>query len=468
MARVTAIRAAGQAEYRLRDECGQGRPAQRDDAVTYRLGTSSGSRTERVGSGWHALGRAPGGPLGEAGVADMRALMVGAHPDTGEALARPVRRVATAARLPAGPLLEVIEDQGVTLDPASWAGRRVGRMVRGRERDPAHTVAVKDLEKVARRAGITLESVYPGPALAAARGRAGERTEARARGWDLTLDSPKSVSALWAVGGPEVAARIERAYMAAVRDTVAAAEELTAYGQRGQHGGGRAARRVGTHGLMGSAVMHTTARPVDGTSDPHLHAHVMLANLSLGVDGQWGAVGRGGRELYRAVPQLGELHRARLREHLTRELGVAWEQDPRTRAWEITGVPVALRDAYSRRRDQALTEAGEGASAPERRAAARRTVAPKEMTSEASQRAAWASRAQAAGAPPRAVLAAALPPEVLARVEQRERRAAALRAARLSGPPPRTGRPAPGTAPGPALPPHRPRRGPRPGAGPER
>lgn len=404
MARVTPIRESGQTEYRLRSQCGADHTRQADAPVEYRL--APGDRpVERIGSGWRVLDRTPGAPLGADELDEARAIMSGADPRTGEQLIKRKTRVAKAAKLPALPLLKEIHRQGAKVGAESWAGRRLARAARAVARDIEHTAPVRDLEKVARAAGIDPAAVWPAPALTHAQDHAHQREEIGVRGWDLTLDAPKSVSVLYALGDADTARRIEAAYLTAARETVAQVEEWTARGQRGEHGNGKTARRIETAGLIGTLTLHTSARPVEGTADPHLHAHVMIANAAQGTDGKWGAVAAGGRELYDHVPAIGELMRARLRAHLTRELGVSWTEESPGR-WEIAGIGPQVRDLYSRRRDQALTKAGKGASAPERRLAARRSAAPK--STGAADRAEWIQRARAADIDPAQIVAGAL------------------------------------------------------------
>lgn len=406
MARVTAIRTAEQRAYRLQGQCAErvGRDrAQRD----YRLHTAAGGRpVERAGSGWRAVGRRPGQPLAAEEHAEMHAVMQGTHPDTGTPLLTRKTRVPDEARLPAGPLLAALDRAGVDLAAETWAGRRVARMRRGvaRARRAPHTVAVRDLERVARAAGVPLDKVFAAEDLERARARAHVRVDAGPQGWDLRLDVRKEISAIWALAGPELAARLEEAVMQAARDTVAEAERRVARGQRGWHGDGHVARRVGTAGLIATLTLHHTARPVGGHPDPHLHVHAMIAAISQGEDGRWCAIGRGGRELYEAVPDLGAYMRERVRHH-TRQLGVRWHQTPQG-DWEVE-VPQALRDLFSRRRDQALRRAGEGASAEQRRSAARRTAAPKGPGTPAEWRVIWAERARGAGHDPATVVRAA-------------------------------------------------------------
>ena len=404
---VTPIRTAAQTEYRLRQQCAADHARRADAPVEYRL---RGARPIlRIGSGWRALDRTPGAPLGLDELAEVRAVMAGVDPRTGERLVRRPRRVAPAGRLPAAPLLAAIARRRPRLEAASAPARLLARTARATRRDPAHTAPVVELDRLARASGVDPAAVYGAAELAHARAHAHARVDVGIRAWDLTLDVPKSVSVLWALSDQRTAAAVEAAYLAAVTDTVEAAERWCAQGQRGQHGRGRTARRVPTAGLIATLTLHTTARPVHGRADPHLHAHIMIANLARGHDGRWGGIAAGGRELYAHVPALGELLRSRLRHHLTARLGVAWQRDPHTQRWEVAGIPPELRDLYSRRRDQARAAAGATATPAQQRAAARRTATPKHhQDDEARLRAEWTARARAAGADPAAVIAAAL------------------------------------------------------------
>jgi conjugative relaxase-like TrwC/TraI family protein len=48
-------------------------------------------------------------------------------------------------------------------------------------------------------------------------------------GWDLTLSAPKSFSALWAVGGPELREELAAIHLAAVREAIAYLEDHAAF-----------------------------------------------------------------------------------------------------------------------------------------------------------------------------------------------------------------------------------------------
>ncbi|SEG95166.1 conjugative relaxase domain-containing protein, TrwC/TraI family, partial [Thermomonospora echinospora] len=134
--------------------------------------------------------------------------------------------------------------------------------------------------------------------------------------------------------------------------TLADVEAWCAYGMRGEHGGGKTARRVDTSGLLGWVMWHDEARPVDGQDpDPHVHAHAVIAHMVRGVDGQWSTPGNGGREFHRHIEAAGALVRARLRAKTT-AMGFRWERQPGGRVWELAGVPAELRVVFSKRQGQ--------------------------------------------------------------------------------------------------------------------
>ncbi|GAA0829104.1 MobF family relaxase [Streptosporangium amethystogenes subsp. fukuiense] len=173
------------------------------------------------------------------------------------------------------------------------------------------------------------------------------------RGYDLTLDVSKSVSLLHALSGPEVGVAVETVFADSVVETIAAVQEWVAYGQRGHQGDDELAERIASSGLLGWVMWHQTARPVDGQApDPHLHAHVLIANMVRGVDRRWSAVAAGGRDLFRHAHAADAFLKARLRRRLTETFGVRWERDAHTGAWEIVGVDERLRGRFSKRDTQ--------------------------------------------------------------------------------------------------------------------
>ena len=98
-------------------------------------------------------------------------------------------------------------------------------------------------------------------------------------GYDLTFSPVKSVSTLWAVADPAVAAQIERAHQAAVADALSFIEQHALFTRTGANG----VRQVDVQGLVAAAFTHRDSR----AGDPDLHTHVAVANKVQTLDGRW-------------------------------------------------------------------------------------------------------------------------------------------------------------------------------------
>jgi hypothetical protein len=91
-------------------------------------------------------------------------------------------------------------------------------------------------------------------------------------GYDLTFSPVKSVSTLWAVADPHIAAMIERAHHAAVSDALIFIERHALFTREGPQG----VRQVNVQGLVAAAFTHRDSR----SGDPDLHTHVAVAKSS--------------------------------------------------------------------------------------------------------------------------------------------------------------------------------------------
>jgi hypothetical protein len=98
-------------------------------------------------------------------------------------------------------------------------------------------------------------------------------------GYDLTFSPVKSVSSLWAVADPHVAALIEQAHQAAVQDALGFIERHALFTRQGRNG----VRQVNVAGLVAAAFTHRDSR----AGDPDLHTHVAVANKVQTLDGRW-------------------------------------------------------------------------------------------------------------------------------------------------------------------------------------
>lgn len=129
------------------------------------------------------------------------------------------------------------------------------------------------------------------------------------------------------------------AHEAAVDAALAALETEACRVRRGKGG----ATVLPGDGFVAAAFRHRTSR----AGDPHLHTHVVVANLSHSrTDDRWSALD--GRHLYSWCRTVGFLYEAHLRAELTRRLGVTWKT-PRN---GIAGIPKRAIDHFSQRRRQ--------------------------------------------------------------------------------------------------------------------
>ena len=129
-------------------------------------------------------------------------------------------------------------------------------------------------------------------------------------GYDLVFSCPKSVSLLHALTDDEQVRReVSEAHEASWQAALGYLEREACVVRRG-HGG--AVREHG-EGFVAAAFRHRTSR----AQDPHLHTHVIVANLARAADGEWRALdGEAILRTYRLAA--GYLYEAQLRHELTR------------------------------------------------------------------------------------------------------------------------------------------------------
>ena len=219
-----------------------------------------------------------------------------------------------------------IEDYyaGVGEAPGVWLGRAAAELGLGGE------VAEGDLEPLL--AGHAPDGTALVSGKAAAPGRL--------PGFDLTFSAPKSVTLLFALGDPAVAAAARAAHDQAVRDALGYLEDTAIRVRRGKDG----ATVLRGEGMVAAGFRHRTSR----AGDPQLHcAHVLVMNLSQGPDGRWSALD--GTALYAHARTAGFLYQAALRAELTASLGVGWGPVQRGVA-EVAGFTKAELGEFSRRR----------------------------------------------------------------------------------------------------------------------
>jgi conjugative relaxase-like TrwC/TraI family protein len=213
-----------------------------------------------------------------------------------------------------------------------------------------------------------------------------EKKLAPVAGFDLVFSTPKSVSLLHALGNEETRAAIAEAHRSAWQAALTYLEEEACVTRRGkdgflrEHGGG----------FVAAAYQHRTSR----AQDPHLHTHVIVANMTQSPsDGEWRALdGEAILKTYRLAA--GYLYEAQLRFELSARLGVEWKEPEKGWA-ELKGVPRSVVDAFSTRRAQVVEHMSEqgtsGFSAAQVAAVASRE--PKEELDLPRLTDEWAARA---------------------------------------------------------------------------
>lgn len=235
-------------------------------------------------------------------------------------------------------------------------------------------------------------------------------TANRTLGVDITLSSPKAVSVLYALSGPEQRRVIAQAEREAVEATLRLIEAEIPLARRGRNG----ARRE--HARFTAAVFtHDEARPeehADGTvmPSPQRHHHVCIPSLAERPDGTWGAIDSVGLRSWKKG--LGAIYRLQLATAL-QERGFAIEQADDDWRWSIAGIPEPLRKFFSARRamlEEELALAGlTSAAAPALAAAVNLSNRnAKREWSNADLTRCWREAAQGHGFCPEDLIAAAL------------------------------------------------------------
>jgi len=229
--------------------------------------------------------------------------------------------------------------------------------------------------------------------------RASARDGERRAGWDATFNAPKSVS-IQALAGGDV--RLAAAHQDAVSRALVELEGFALSRRRG----GR--EWVLTENLVAARFEHSAARPArDGDDalgpDPHLHTHVVIANMTRRPDAQWRALDP--LELYRSQGFATAIYRSELALAVQR-LGYRIRVTAADGRWELEGYTLAELQAFSRRRqaiEQELSRLGlKGAAAAQN--LAHQTRAPKQRWNSGELVALWRERAARHGIRPEVML----------------------------------------------------------------
>ncbi|MGZ4343388.1 MAG: MobF family relaxase [Solirubrobacteraceae bacterium] len=159
--------------------------------------------------------------------------------------------------------------------------------------------------------------------------------------FDLTFSAPKSVSVLFAIGEPTLAAALVDAHESAVDAALAYLEREACRVRRGRGG----VRREMGEGFVAAAYRHRMSR----AEDPQLHTHVVAANMARGTDGRWTALDA--TPIYQHAKAAGYLYQAHLRAAVRERLQwVRWGSVRNGMAEIEQLAPSVLREFSTRRR----------------------------------------------------------------------------------------------------------------------
>lgn len=210
--------------------------------------------------------------------------------------------------------------QGV-LRPSHWLGKTAGKLgLEGLVTDQAFERLAYNLHPA------TGEQLTP------------RTRDDRLVAYDFCFSVPKSVTALWAVGGDE---RIVEAVQDAVRTTMRELELQTQTRIRAK--GVNADRTTGN--LLWGEYIHGTTRPVDGVPDPHLHIHAFALNCTFDPEED-----RFKAAKFRPIKRDGPYYEAAFYSRLARNLGeLGYVTHRLAKGWEVEGVLPAAIKAFSRR-----------------------------------------------------------------------------------------------------------------------
>src|SRR5580765_2939886 len=236
--------------------------------------------------------------------------------------------------------------------PGVWTGRgaralelegvvgegELGRLIRG-----MHPHTQEQLRRQPKARLITIERIDP---LTDERSIETKKL-APVAGFDLVFSPPKSISLLHALGDEQTRRAVNEAHLSAWQAALEYLEEEACVTRRGRNG----VQREHAEGFVAAAYQHRTSR----AQDPHLHTHVIVANMARAPsDGKWRALdGEPLLKSYRLAA--GYLYQAQLRAELTRTLGVEWGEPHKGMA-EVRHVPREVIREFSTRRAQVVEQ----------------------------------------------------------------------------------------------------------------
>ena len=173
------------------------------------------------------------------------------------------------------------------------------------------------------------------------------QVENRRLGVDLTFSMPKSASVMAYVAGDD---RVLAAHLKAVQATMGWVEKNAAEARTYERN--RNGEPVRTGNLVYAIFQHDTSRALD----PQGHLHVVVAAITNRAGQGWRALWNG--ELWKNNAVIGSAYHALFRAELGK-IGYATTITGKHGQFEIDGVPKAVRDVFSQRRETINAKADE-------------------------------------------------------------------------------------------------------------
>ncbi|QDV90565.1 Multifunctional conjugation protein TraI [Phycisphaerae bacterium RAS2] len=175
-------------------------------------------------------------------------------------------------------------------------------------------------------------------------------------GYDFNFHVPKSISIVYGLTKDE---RILDAFRESVNATM---QDMEAEMKTRVRAAGNNEDRT-TGNMVWGEFIHTTARPVDGLPDPHLHAHAFVFNTTWDEKEQRWKAGQFA-DLKRDAPYFEAVFYSRFARRLE-ELGLPIER--KKKGWELRDIPKSVIEKFSRRtaliekeaKERGLTSAAE-------------------------------------------------------------------------------------------------------------
>lgn len=180
-------------------------------------------------------------------------------------------------------------------------------------------------------------------------GKMVDQRENRRPGYDLTFSAPKSVSVMAYIAGDKRILGPDGVHAKAVQQTMAWVEKNLAEARIMVDGKQQLTK---TGNLVYALFQHDTSRALD----PQSHFHSILANLTKGQDGKWYALNAD--KIWSSNTVIGSIYHAYFRAGVEK-IGYKTELSGKHGTFEISGVPKAVLEHFSKRRDQILTRAQE-------------------------------------------------------------------------------------------------------------